>query len=204
LITRSEILNILERDFKIKITPRTFDFYKSEGLIPQIQARKNRKGLYPEKTPEIIVKIKEMQEEGLRLSEIKDFANFYVEKTKLYAQIDDYLAKEEFYKGWNNPKAREQRIISFLKLKRKGKKYDSGMIFIPDGKAIIFLAEFYTNHINFFRILVGLYQPGNEELLEQKKLKYDEYKSIVRALIKPITENGRVMDREDIFLAIFA
>lgn len=204
MITRDEILSKLKQGHNIKMSPRSFDYYRYEGLIPSIQGRKQRKGLYPDYTPELIVEIKARQKDGWKLSEIKDICDAIIKSKAIEEEITELKIKAEFFKVWDNPEVREQKIVSFLGLKDKGQKYDSVFIPFTEEEAIICLGSFYTDYIDFYKINVGLNQPGNEKLLEKKRLKYNEYMAIVRALVAPITKNNSVLDKLDIFLAIFA
>ena len=204
MLSREQIFEILKYEYQVEITNRTFDYYRFEGLIPQIQGRKKGLGLYPDYTPELIFKIKSLQKEGFKLSEIKEFATWHIDMVRIDQEIDDYKTKNDFYQGWQIQQMREQRILSFLKIKRKQAKIDSATMLFSEREAFVYLAVFNPNDIKFYKILVSLYQPGNEKLIEKKKLNLSEYMAIVRALIKPVTENNHVLNKEDIFLAIFA
>ena len=86
-LTRDEILDRLKRDFNIKLTVRSFDHYRQIGLIPPIHGRKNRKGLYPDWTPELIKKIKDFQQEGSKLSDIRDFSEVFIAGKKIEKEV---------------------------------------------------------------------------------------------------------------------
>jgi len=80
MLTKREILTQLSKDGIIlgRSNPgRTFDFYRQIKLIPKNEAvRTNKKGkfitLYPDWVPQLIKNIKKCQQEGKKLSEIRE------------------------------------------------------------------------------------------------------------------------------------
>jgi DNA-binding transcriptional MerR regulator len=204
LLTREKILEELVSKYGIKLTVRSFDYYRQEGLIPPIQGRKNRKGLYPDWTTELLKKIKDFQREGSKLSEIQDFCEVFFGKQKIEKEIVELRIKEKYLVAWYNSEIREERIISFLKIENNDFKCDSFITSELYGKAIVFFTAFFSDHIEFYKLIVGLYQLEDIQLVEKKRLTHGEYMAIVRAIVKPITENSRIMGQEDIFVAVFA
>ena len=203
MLTRDEILNILKRDKKIDITVRTFDFYRDKGLIPPIEGRRNRKGLYPNNTPDMIASIKKYQNDGMTLSNIKKLMNAKREKEFYESQLSELESKKRYLKGWDDPTKREQRLIAFLNLEDIGQKYDVGLIGGHEGRTFSFISVIYDEFIDFYKIQIDLEEPRKEKILGKKRLTPDGYKMIARLMVDSQLRLGKLLDKDDIFIYLF-
>jgi DNA-binding transcriptional MerR regulator len=203
MLTRDEILNILKEKHQIEITVRTFDYYRDENIIPPIQARRQRKGLYPDNTPELIANIKKYQNQGMALSDAKQLVYALEQKKQAKQQLIKVQRKKEFLEAWQDPKIRLNRLISFLELKDEGQKYDVGMMGATGETPETYLAAFYEKHIDFYRIQVDYHRTDNWKILDKKRFTPDGLEWILRSLVRTSIKEGRFLDKDDIFVRIF-
>ena len=203
MLTRDEILKILKDKYKLQITVRTFDYYRSKGITPPIQAYRHGKGLYPDNTPELIARIKSYQRDGMSLSNIKKLNDAIEDRQKLKQEIEDIKREREYSVQWDDPEIRMNRLISFLGLKDEGQKYVVGMIGAKGEIPETYLAVFYEKDIDFYRIQVDYVRTDNWKILDKKSFTPDGYEWILRSLVKESIEEGKILDKDDIFLNIF-
>jgi DNA-binding transcriptional MerR regulator len=203
MLTRDEILQILKEKHQIEITVRTFDYYRDEKIIPPIQARRQRQGLYPDNTPELIATIKKYQDQGMLLSDAKQLVYALEEKRQAEQEKIELQRKKKFRDEWRDPKARLNRLVSFLELKDEGQKYDVGMMGAIGETPETYLAAFYEKHIDFYRIQVDYHLTDNWKILDKKRFTPDGYEWILRSLLRTSIKEGRVLDKDDIFVSIF-
>ena len=202
--TRDEILKELESNFDYKITKRTFDFYRDNKIIYPIQGRKNRQGLYPDDTVELIAFVQEQKENGMSLIDARKLYDTLRQKQVAETERLAAQRKLEFVDDWKDPDVRKQRLCNFLKLDSEALKIDVGMIGTPpDGKPESYLAAFENNYIDFYRVQVDYDRSDNWKLLDKKRLTNDGYDLVVRMLSIDYRQRGRVIDKDDIFLQIF-
>jgi hypothetical protein len=95
------------------------------------------------------------------------------------------------------------RLISFLGLKDEGQKYVVGMIGARGEIPESYLAVFYEKHIDFYRIQFDYVLTDNWKILDKKSFTPDGYEWIMRSLVKESIKNGKILDKDDIFLNIF-
>jgi len=62
---------------------------------------------------------------------------------------------------------------------------------------------FYEKHIDFYRIQVDYVRTDNWKILDKKSFTPDGYEWIMRSLVKESIKNGKILDKDDIFLNIF-
>lgn len=203
MLTRDEIFDILKRKHKIDITVRTFDYYRDKGLIPPIQGRRNRKGLYPNNTPDVVASIKRHQSEGMSLSKIKKLKSTMHEKRLIEDNISENRTKLSYIKGWSDPKERKRRLIDFLNLEDLGQRYDVGMIGKSDDCTFTFIAVFFDEFIDFYKIQINYKKPGENKILDEKRLTPDGYEWIARSITHSKLGIGKLIDKNDIFINLF-
>ena len=203
MLTRDEILDILKRDHKIDISVRTFDYYRDKGLIPPIEARQNRKGLYSNNTPDVIASIKRYQSDGMTLSNIKKLMGAIREKKFYESQRSELESNMRYLEGWDDPTERKRRLIAFLNLEDLGQKYDVGLIGGNKGLIFSFISVIYNEFIDFYKIQIDLKEPGKEKILDKKRLTPDGYKMIARLMIDSQLRLGKLLDKDDIFIYLF-
>jgi DNA-binding transcriptional MerR regulator len=209
MLSREQIFETLKDEYQLEITNRTFDYYRGKGIIPHFQGHrhfhghKQRRALYPDNTPELIAKTKSYQKDGMSLSDIKKLLDAFEARRKLKQEIKEIKGKKEYLSKLDNPEFRLNRLISFLGLKDEGQKYNVGMIGAMDKIPETYLAVFYEKHIDFYRIQVDYMRTDNWKILDKKSFTPDGYEWIMRSLVKESIENGKILDKDDIFLNIF-
>jgi DNA-binding transcriptional MerR regulator len=204
VLTCDEILDILRRDHKIEITVRTFNYYKDNGLIPPVQGRRNRKGLYPDSTPALIASIKNYQKDGMRLSDIKKLMRAIREKKLIEKQRSEDEKNYRYFKSWSDPKETKRRLITFLNLEDRGQKYDVGMIGgLKSGIIFAFISVFYDEFIDFYQIQIDFEKPGEKKILNKKRLTPDRYRLIALSMLDSNLRLGKLIDKDDIFIHLF-
>lgn len=206
MLTRDEILQILKDKYQVKITVRTFDFYRDKGIIPPIQGRKQRKGLYPKNTPELIASIKKFQKQGMSLQDAKnstDLMEAMEEKRKLLKEKEEDQRNFEFRKAWGNDETRLNRLLSFLGLKDEGQKYDVGMMGAIGKTPETYLAVFYEKRFDFYRIQIDYERSDNWKVIDKKSFTLDRYEWILWKSLKESIRNRKFPHKDNIFIRIF-
>lgn len=202
--TCEEILKELEDKYKMSISVRTFNFYRDNGFIPPVQARRKKKGLYLDYTAEKIAFVRNQKAEGMSLTDASKL--FDAQRQIVVAKKERLAAKQkiDFLDKWEDSEIRKQRLCKFLKLDPQTNKVDVGMVgTLPDHKPESYLAVFDTDYIDFYRIQIDYSRSDNWHVLDKKRLSNDGYDLIVRMISDNCRKHGRLIDKDDIFLQIF-
>ena len=106
-------------------------------------------------------------------------------------------------KRWSDPKERKRRLIDFLNLEDLGQRYDVGMIGKSDDCTFTFIAVFFDEFIDFYKIQINYKKPGENKILDEKRLTPDGYEWIARSITHSKLGIGKLIDKNDIFINLF-
>jgi DNA-binding transcriptional MerR regulator len=196
-----EILEILNRDHGIELSVPMFNHLRDNKFF-SVRARSDRKGLYHDDTVDLIVFIKKLQKDGMKLDNIKKIITAQAEKKEIQEKIAQLESAHNYLEGWYVPSERCRRLVSFLGLEEAEYKFDVGLIGSHEGKSITFLSVFYNDKVDLYKFQIDV-ETNQIEIAEKKSLTLDGLEIIVRQLIRPNLEIGQILDKDDILLSIF-
>jgi DNA-binding transcriptional MerR regulator len=201
MLKQSEAIKICKDKFNIKISDRNFVFYRNEGFY-SVQARENRLGLYDDDVPEKIALIKTLQDQGMKLKNIKMLIQAQDDKKVATKEKIDIEIRMKALKSWEDPEFRRRRCLEVLDLDETGYSVNVGMVGTLYGETVTFLSVFHGGFVDFYRFRVDL-KKDKIEFVEQKNLTLDSLDMIMVMVMRSYLAIGKIMDADDLYISIF-
>jgi DNA-binding transcriptional MerR regulator len=201
MLKQIDVIKICKSKFGIELTDRNFVFYRNEGFF-SVKARENRFGLYDDDVPEKIALIKKLQDQGMKLKNIKKMIKAQDEKKAAMKEKKEIQKRMKALEGWQDPKIRLQKCIEVLGLDETDKTINIGMIGTVEGETVTFLSVFYGEMVDFFKFRVDL-EKNTIELADKKTLTLDGLEMVMGMVLRSNLNVGKLLDADDIYLLAF-